>query len=66
MQSGYRPGDYTVNQTLYLTHKIYEAFEQGKEVSVVFLDISKAFDRVSNKMLLYKLKTIGVRDPWLS
>jgi hypothetical protein len=46
MQSGYRPGDSTVNQTLYLTHKIYEAFELGKELSVAFLDIRKAFDRV--------------------
>ena len=63
MQSGYRPGDSTVNQILYLTHKIYEAFEQGKEVRVVFLDISKAFDRVWHNGLLYKLKSIGVRDP---
>ncbi|CAB4045118.1 Hypothetical predicted protein, partial [Paramuricea clavata] len=66
MQSGYRPGDSTVNQILYLTHKIYEAFELGKEVRVVFLDISKAFDRVWHKGLLYKLKLIGVRDPLLS
>ena len=66
MQSGYRPGDSTVNQLVYLVHKIHEAFEQGKEVRMVFIDISKAFDRVWHKGLLHKLKLIGVRGPLLS
>ena len=38
-QSGFRPGDLTVNQLLYLVHQIYLAFEQGKEIRVVYLDI---------------------------
>jgi hypothetical protein len=42
----YRPDDSTVNQVVYLVHKIHEAFEKGKEVRMVFIDISKAFDRV--------------------
>ena len=46
LQSGFRPGDSTVNQLVYLVHKIYDAFEKGKEVRMVFLDISKAFDKV--------------------
>lgn len=33
----------TVNQLVFIIHKIYEALEQGKEVRMVFLDISKAF-----------------------
>ena len=45
-QSGFRPGDSTINQLIFLVHKIYEALEGGKEVRVVFLDISKAFDKV--------------------
>ena len=45
-QSGFRPGDSTINQLIFLVHKIYEALEDGKEVRVVFLDISKAFDKV--------------------
>jgi retron-type reverse transcriptase len=32
---------------------------------MVFCDISKVFDKVWHKGLLYKLKTIGVRDPLL-
>ena len=63
LQSGFRPGHSTVNQLTYLVHRIYESLEQGKEVRMVFRDISKVFDKVWHKGLLYKLKTIGVRDP---
>ena len=65
LQSGFRPGDSTVNQLVYLVHKIYDAFEKGKEVRMVFLDISKAFDKVWHKGLLYKLESLGVRGSLL-
>jgi hypothetical protein len=52
-------------QLIYITHQIYLAFEAGKEVRVVFLDISKAFDRVWHAGLLEKLKALGVRNPLL-
>ena len=44
-QSGFRPGDSTINQLLYLISEIYESFEHPRnlEVRAVFLDISKAF-----------------------
>ena len=47
-QSGFRPGDSTTNQLLYLVSEIHEAFEDSKclEVRAVFLDISKTFDKV--------------------
>ena len=54
LQSGFRPGDSTVNQLLYFVHQIYCAFEAGKEVRMVFLDISKAFDKVWHAGLLKK------------
>ena len=65
LQSGFRPGDSTVNQLVYLVHKIYDAFEKGKEVRMVFLDVSKAFDKVWHKGLLYKLESLGVRGSLL-
>ena len=51
---------------MYLVHKIYDTLEQGKEVRMVFLDISKAVDKVWHKGLLYKLESIDVRNPLLS
>ena len=45
-QSGFRPGDSTINQLLSITTDIYESFEDYEEVRAVFLDISKAFDKV--------------------
>ena len=45
-QFGFRPGDSTTNQLLYLVNEIHQAFEDPKSVELhaVSLDISKAFD----------------------
>ena len=56
-QSGFRPGDSTTNQLLFLTNEIHEAFDNTSslEVRAVFLDIAKAFDKVWHAGLLFKL-----------
>ena len=61
-QSGFRPGDSTTNQLLYLVNEIHQAFENPKslEVRAVFLDISKAFDKVWHDGFIFKLKQNGV------
>ena len=61
-QSGFRPSDSCVNQLIAITHEIFEAFHYNPSLGVrsVFLDISKAFDKVWYKGLLYKLKSMGI------
>ena len=61
-QSGFRPGDSTINQLLSITHTIFKAFDCNPPLDVrsVYLDISKAFDRVWHEGLIYKLKRCGV------
>ena len=59
-QSGFIPGDSTVNQLLLLYHELCLAVDQQKEVRIIFLDISKAFDKVWHSGLLYKLKRAGI------
>ena len=59
LQSGFRGGDSTTNQFLHTYHTICEALDKDKEIGAVFCDISKAFDRVWHKELLYKLRCMG-------
>ena len=61
-QSGFRPSNSCINQLLVITHEIFEAFDcnPSLEVRSVFLDISKAFDKVWHEGLLYKLKPMGI------
>ena len=60
LQSGFVPGDSTVNQLIDLYNTFCKALDEGKEVRAVFCDISKAFDRVWHRGLLYKLRRIGI------
>ncbi|MCG8116730.1 MAG: reverse transcriptase domain-containing protein, partial [Candidatus Thiodiazotropha endolucinida] len=60
LQSGFIPGDSTVNQLVHIYNTFCKALDEGKEVRAVFCDISKAFDRVWHKGLLYKLQSIGI------
>ena len=49
------PNHSTVTQLCYLAHQWQMALEKGEQVHTVFLDLSKAYDRVSIPGLLFKL-----------
>ena len=59
-QSGFKPGDSCINQLLSITHEIYHSMDEGYEIRGVFLDISKAFDKVWQEGLVFKLKQNGI------
>ena len=58
--SGFKPCDSAVNQLVSLVNKIYGGLDDRNEIAIIFLDISKAFDRVWHAGLLFKLKSYGI------
>ena len=59
-ESGFKPGDSCVNQLLAITHEIFSSFDDNYAVRGVFLDISKAFDKVWHEGIIHKLKRNGI------
>ena len=59
-QSGFTINDSTRNQLLYIVNMFSKALDEGKGIRVIFFDISKAFDRVWHRGLLFKLKKMGI------
>ena len=65
LQSGFVPGDSTTNQLLDIYNTFCKALDEGKEVRAVFCDVSKTFDRVWHKGLLFKLNSVGINGTLL-
>ena len=61
-QSGFRPGDSCTNQLLSIAHEILSVFDDGHKVRGVFLNISKACDRVWNEGLHFRLQQYGISE----
>ena len=65
-QSGFRHRDSTINQLLVIYDVIMKNLDIGKDVRFIFCDISKAFDRVWHRGLLYKLRKYGIKGNLLT
>ena len=60
IQSGFKESDSCINQLITIIHEIFKGFDDGLEIRGVFLDISKAFDKVWHEGLIYKLRRNGI------
>ena len=59
-QHGFVKGRSCETQLILTHHQWATALDQGRQVDVVFLDFSKAFDKVNHAVLLQKLCTFGI------
>ena len=49
-----------MNQLVLITQKIANALDDKHDACIVFLDVSKAFDKVWHKGLLFKPNQMGI------
>ena len=66
IQLGFKLCDSCINQLLAIAHEIYKSFDDVFEVRGIFLDISKAFDKVWCKSLIFKSTQNGISDNLLN
>ena len=64
-QAGFRKQRSTIDQLVRLEHHVRCSLKSRKVLIVVFLDISKAFDRVPHRAVLVKLARMGVTGTFL-
>ena len=64
-QHGFRKNRSCETQLVTTIHDIATRLNSGNQVDVLFLDFSKAFDKVLHKRLLYKLNYYSIHGPYL-
>lgn len=60
-QHGFTPGRSTLTNLMYCVDAWTKAWDLGLPVDVLYLDFSRAFDRVPHRRLLHKLQHLGIR-----
>ena len=59
-QHGFRNRRSCLTNLLDLLHNIYEMYEEGRAVDIIYLDFQKAFDKVPHRKLLNKVESHGI------
>jgi hypothetical protein len=59
-QFGFRKGRSCASNLIFFYNYITEQLDKGYSIDVVLLDLAKAFDKVSHKLLTHKLKQNGI------
>ena len=65
-QYGFRKSHSTEMAALELINRIISAMDKNELPLNIFLDLSKAFDTIDHKILIYKLKYYGLREKSLN
>lgn len=65
-QHGFRVGKSTISNLVVFTDYCFQSMESGYQIESIYTDFSKAFDKVSHKILLKKLLRIGIHSNFLS
>jgi hypothetical protein len=61
-QHGFMARRSTVTNLVSTTQFLCESLDAHGQVDVIYMDLSKAFDRVNHRLLLYKLDDFGLSD----
>ena len=61
-QHGFRAGRSCLSQLLEHYDTILSILEDGSNADVVYLDFTKAFDKVDHRIVLHKLKKLGIHE----
>ena len=64
-QHGFRRNRSCETQLLSTVHNLAKNLNDGLQTDVMFLDFSKAFDKVDHNLLLHKLEHYGIRGQLL-
>ena len=59
-QHGFRNRRSCLTNLLDFLHGIYEMYEEGRAVDIIYLDFQKAFDKVPHRKLLNKVESHGI------
>jgi hypothetical protein len=65
-QHGFRSRRSCESQLIYTVHELTKGLSEGKQIDIILLDFSKAFDKVPHERLIHKLHYYGVRNNTLS
>ena len=61
-QHGFTKGKSCLTNLLSFLEDVTSAIDEGKPVDVIYLDFSKAFDKVPHLRLIHKIKCHGITD----
>ena len=66
LQHGFMPRRSCTSQLVGVLDKIGKALDRGKQIDVIYLDMTKAFDKVNHKLLINKLRRFGFKTNLLN